>query len=240
MKNAETGGATVTVQPNPFGPFIGKSDIPAIRDRKKSDKKIQFERQLLEAFFDLPLVAISEKILNRYVEATTKKIHIAVAPHTERIYARLLKPLRSAKKSYCLGDYGSTIALCGTAGEMLAIFIWKINEIKLNGRQMNKTDEEGLFGRRVEMLSQKKRLEVLKTFRMIDGKQLEKFEEIKNIRRQHLHFWDASVRGEKGEALKVLKKCLQLFKEITGIGFAEGGKVKIDPKMLKHFEGTKD
>lgn len=67
------------------------------------------------------------------MEATTEESHAAIVPHTKEIFERITKPLRSAKKYYCLGDYAATIALCGTVTEMLAILVWKINDVRLRG-----------------------------------------------------------------------------------------------------------
>lgn len=40
----------------------------------------------------------------------------------------------------------------------------------------------------------------------------------------------------KVDALDVFKKSFQLFKEITGIGLADAGTVKVNPLLMKLFE----
>jgi len=134
----------ITGQINFFGPYLKKEDIPKILDPKFSDTILQFERDLFNWFFELPLSALSKEILERYVEATTQDSHTAIVPHTKEIFERLLKPLRSAKKCYCLGDYAATIALCGVVGEMLAILLWKINDVRLKGNPITEPDEIGI------------------------------------------------------------------------------------------------
>jgi len=91
-------GKTITVQINFFGPYLKKEDIPKILDPKFSDTVLQLERDLFNWFFELPLSALSNEILERYVEATTEDSHTAIIPYTKEIFERLLKPLRSAKK----------------------------------------------------------------------------------------------------------------------------------------------
>jgi len=227
---------TITAQINFFGPYLKKEDIPKILDPKFSDTIRQLERVLLNSFFELPLNALSKEILERYVEATTEDLHTVIVPHTKEIFERLLKPLRSAKKCYCLGDYVATIALCGTVGEMLAILLWKINDFRLNGRPITEQDEIGIFSSSFENLGQDRRLKILKTFGYITETQYNSFDIIRKIRKPYLHLWTTDLQNEQTDALDVFKKSFQLFKEVTGIGLADAGTVKVSPLLMKLFE----
>src|SRR3990167_5929003 len=229
-------GNTITVQINFFGPFLKKEDISKILDPKFSDTILQHERDLFNWFFELPLSALSNEILERYVEATTEDSHTAIVPHTKEIFERLLKPLRSAKKCYCLGDYAATIALCGTVGEMLAILLWKINDVRLKGNPITVQDEIGIFGSSFENLGQDKRLKILKTFGHITEIQRNNFDIIRKSRKPYLHLWTTYLKNEQADALDVFKKSFQLFKEITGIGLADAQTVKVNPLLMKLFE----
>jgi len=229
-------GKTITVQINFFGPYLKKEDIPKILDPKFSDTVLQLERDLFNWFFELPLSALSNEILERYVEATTEDSHTAIVPYTKEIFERLLKPLRSAKKCYCLGDFAATIALCGTVGEMLAILLWKINDVRLKGKPITEQDEIGIFGSSFENLNQDKRLKILKTFGHITEPQFASFEVIRKSRKPYLHLWTTNLKNEQSDALDVFKKSFQLFKEVTGIGLADAGTVKVNPLLMKLFE----
>jgi hypothetical protein len=226
----------ITVQINFFGPYLKKEDIPKILDPKFSDTILQHERDLFNWFFELPLTALSKEILERYVEATTEDSHTAIVPHTKEIFERLLKPLRSAKKCYCFGDYAATIALCGTVGEMLAILLWKINDVRLKGNPITEQDEIGIFGSTFENLGQDKRLKILKTFGHITETQHDSFDIIRKSRKPYLHLWTTNLENEQADALDVFKKSFQLFKEVTGIGLADAGTVKVNPLLMKLFE----
>jgi len=226
----------ITVQINFFGPGLAKEDIPKILDPKFADTVYQHQKDLFNWFFELPLTALSKQILERYVEATTEESHAVIVPHTKEIFERLLKPLRSAKKCYCLGDYAATIALCGTVGEMLAILLWKINDVRLKGNPITEQDEAGIFGSTFENLNQDKRLRVLKTFGHITEAQFASFEVIRKSRKPYLHLWTTDLQNEQADALNVFKKSFQLFKEITGIGLADAGTVKVNPLLMKLFE----
>lgn len=226
----------IIVQINFFGPYIKKEEISKILDPKFADTIFEHQRDLFNWFFELPLSALSEQILERYVEATTEESHTAVVPHTKEIFERLLKPLRSAKKCYCLGDYAATIALCGTVGEMLAILLWKINDVRLKGNPITEQDEIGIFGSSFENLNQDKRLKILKTFGHITEAQLTNFDVIRKSRKPYLHLWTTDLKNEQADSLDAFKKSFQLFKEITGIGLADAGTVKVNPLLMKLFE----
>lgn len=226
----------IIVKFNFFGPYLKKEDIPKILDSKFTNAIFQHQRELFSQFFKLPLSALSKEILERYAEATTEESHTAIVPHTKEISERLLKPLHSAKKCYCLGDYAATIALCGMVGEMLAILLWKINEVRLKGNLITEQDEIGIFGSSFENLGQDKRLKVLKTFGHITETQLSNFDTIRRSRKPYLHLWTTDLKNEQTDALDVFKKSFQLFKEITGIGLADAQTVKVNPLLMKLFE----
>ncbi len=225
----------ITVQINYFGPYLTKEDIPKILNPMLANTILEHQSDLLNSFFGLPISALSLEILERYVEVTDNGLHTAVVPHTAEILERLLKPLRSAKRSYSLGDYVATIALCGIVGEMLAILLWKINDVRLKGSQITEKEEKSLFGRTFEMLGQEKKIEILKTFGHIDDMHYQLFKDVKDSRRPYLHLWTADFTKEKEDAMDVFQKTFQLFKDVTGIGLADAGTVRVNPLLMKLF-----
>ncbi|TSD02022.1 MAG: Uncharacterized protein Athens071425_176 [Parcubacteria group bacterium Athens0714_25] len=229
----------IEIQLNFFGPFLEDSDLSKILDLKVAGFKEEFDRDLLISFFNLPIEALSREIVGRYIEVTTKETHTAIVPHTERLFERLLKPLRSAKKNYCLGEYSATIALCGTVAEMLALLLWEINEVRLRGQVIKKNEEKGLFGKNFDDLNHARRLNVLKTFGFISDDQFQKFEQIRKKRNSYLHSWTVNLSNEKQDALNSFKLIFQLFMEITEIGLADAGTVRVNPKILKLFNDIK-
>lgn len=141
-------------------------------------------------------------------------------------------PLRSAKKCYCLGDYSATIALCGIVGEMLAILLWKINDVRLKGEPITERAERGLFGKTFELLGQEKKIKILKTFGHINEIQYANFNLLRESRRPYLHLWNTDLINEQAVALDVFKKSFQLFKEVTGTRLADAGSVAVNPLLL--------
>lgn len=229
-------GKTIIVRFNFFGPHIKKEDVSRILNNKSSDTDTLRHRSLLKSFFGLPSEALSEEILNRYIAATMVEGNSFLVPHTKEIFERLLKPLRNAKKGYCLGDYVSTIALCGVVGEMMAILLWKINDARLKGGPITERQEVGIFGSSFENLGQYKRLRILETFGHIPEVQFDNFDAIRKSRKPYLHLWTADLKNEQSVALEVYKKAFQLFNEVTGIGLADARSVTINPLLLRFLD----
>lgn len=229
----------IPVQINFFGPYVKKEEIPKILNLKIT-APYNVQADLLQQFFELPFRALSQKILDRYIEVTPKNLHISITLYTKKIFERLLKPLKAAKKNYCLGDYSSTIASCGIVGEMLAILLWKINEPRLKGQPITEKDEKDLFGSTFEKLGQKRRLEILKIFGYINEFQHRNFVAIKNSRRPYLHLWSVDLKNDRKDALDTFKKAFQLFREITDIGITDARTVKVNPLLIKLFENAKE
>lgn len=121
---------------------------------------------------------------------------------------------------------------------MLAILLWKINDVKLKGKSITEQDEIGIFGSSFENLNQDKRLRILKTFGHVTETQYNNFDLIRKSRKPYLHLWTTDLKNEQSDALDVFKKSFQLFKEITGIGLADAGTVKVNPLLMKLFENV--
>jgi HEPN domain-containing protein len=161
-----------------------------------------------------------------------------IVPHTAKIFERLLKPLKSAKRNYSLGDYLATVSTCGIVGEMLTILIWEINDVRLNNKPLSKSMEKVILGHSFEeRLSQDRRLKILKAFGLISESQYQELNSIREIRNRYLHSWKEESLNEKKDAFDTIKYAFRIFREITGIGIGdEPGTIKINPKLLKLFE----
>jgi hypothetical protein len=226
---------TINIQLNYFGPYIARDEVGRSMGAKPEPGGILgHPAYMLASFFNLQFESLSKEVLERYADVTPDELHLPIVPHSKEILERLLIPLKSAKKNYCLGDYSATIALCGIVGEMLAMLLWKINETKINNTAMNEDQEKALFGSTFEKLGQERRLDVLKVYGMVDDSKFIMLKEIKNGRRPYLHLWSTSLKRE--DALHLFKNAFSLFKEITGIGIATAGEVKINPLLLKLFK----
>jgi len=232
-------GNRITIKFNYFGPFIKKEDLEKVLDPEFNSligTVYEINRIILEEFFELPVSVLKKETIERYEETTSTDLHFYIVPHSDKIEEKLLKPLQSAKRNYCLGDYISTIAVCGIFAEMLAILVWKMNELNVSGRRLLEKEEEKLFGRSFENLGQDQRINILSVLNLIDAGQKEKFDQIRRVRRQYLHFWSSAIKDQRRHSLEVLKHSFHLLREITDIGLADAGTVKVNPKLVKMIE----
>jgi hypothetical protein len=225
-----------------FGPLIKREDVEKILDPKFSGLEgtlYEANKDLLERFFDLPIGAISTEIMDRYLEVSDGH-YLPIAPYTPQIGDRLLNPLRSAKRNYCLGDYSAAIAIAGMVGEMLAILVWKIYDVQFKGRTITEQEEEGMFGKTFEELGQDRRLGIIRACGFTSDDQHRLFMEIKNGRNRYLHSWTVDPSDPRCVALDAVRKAFRLFQEITAVGLGDKGTVKMNPLFLKLFNVSGD
>lgn len=230
----------ILIRINSFGALIKKEDISKILDKENRELDLEFTRTILSNFFDLPMEALSQDILERYTEVTTENTHTPVAPSEDRLFERLTKPLSSAKKNYCLGEYAAAIALSGTVAEMLILLLWEIDEIRIKGELISSQQEKALFGKKFDDLVHFRRVQILKTFGIITEGQYKLFDQIRKKRNDYLHSWSVDVGNEKEDAAECVRSIFQLFLEITQIGISDAGTVKINPKLLKFFKEVEE
>lgn len=219
-------GKDILVQINFFGPVItnlADEDIPKLINGELKPVA-EIYKILLESFFEFPLSALSVPIIKRYMEVTTKEIHSSIVPSTEQLHVKLLRPLSSAKRNYCLGDYLATIAVSGMIAEMLTGLIWV----------MHGDSKEKINGKRFDDLSHAKRINLLLSEKIIPKLLYDDFDFIKKIRNKYLHSWKADFSNEKKDAMASVKKAFKLYKKVVQVS-QKGGKVAINPLLLKLF-----
>lgn len=228
---------TIPVQVNFFGPNLNSNDVRVILDPRLDDHMKSTNIALLEGFFDLPVLALNSEILKRYLKAS-KYTYLAFIPHSDKIYKKLINPLRIAKKAYCLGDYLAVISSCGVVCEMLALFIWNFGNIQLNNRKLNVEDEIKLFGKAFEKLSQNRRVEILKSLGRINTEQFSEFNDIRARRNPYLHLWSKEILNEESDAFQTMKKTFNLFDQIIGLRWSKDG-LRMSPELKKLYQSEK-
>lgn len=220
----------ILLQMNMFGPFLKKEDL-------KDIKGDQITVNALEIFFNRPFSTLDKKILNRYCEITTEDTHLSITPADKDIVEKIVLPLILAKRHYCLGEYLSCIAISGLIGEMLAILVRKMTEIRIHGAEISPEQEKIIFGNKFEgTLGQERRVKILREIKAIDDDYYQKIYEVSRIRNNYLHSWERNAKQAKGDAKKVAKRVFELFKATTNIDIViENGhqKISVNPKLLK-------
>lgn len=69
---------------------------------------------------------VTEQIRSRYFSIHTMDLEILLVPAENVVLNKIVWPLRSAKKAYCLEDFLGCIALCGMVCEMAVVFIYDL------------------------------------------------------------------------------------------------------------------
>ncbi|MBW1714025.1 MAG: hypothetical protein JRJ59_12870, partial [Deltaproteobacteria bacterium] len=102
--------ATMEVMFNYLGRPVCKEYLDRLHDGK--DHSVDPEYQTMERVLEVPIEHMPREVLERYVEVSGKKFYIGIFPHTDKLFERVLSPLKSAKRLYCLGEYLASIELC--------------------------------------------------------------------------------------------------------------------------------
>ncbi len=130
-----------------------------------------------------------DSLVARYKEISVEPARLIAAPAEERILTKLVWPLRHAKACYMAGNYLGAISLCGMVGEMAAILLFKVSDITINGHKITRNDEINLFGSEFEKLGQERRVDVVRTYNLIDAPTEINLGLIRIKRRRYLHIY---------------------------------------------------
>ncbi|RJR32150.1 hypothetical protein C4569_00335 [Candidatus Parcubacteria bacterium] len=223
-----------------FGPFIENCKIDDLLS-PSTNQAIKHTVTQLEYFFERPITTINQDILKRYTEITTQETHVTITPSYQNIIERIIDPLISAKRQYCLGEYLSCIALSGIISEMLTLLIWKMSNFNIRGQKITEEDEKKLFGQSFEDIRQIRRENILLAIKTIGGKIYEQFEVIRNIRNKYLHSWEYDTRQQKGDANKTILAAFKLYKAIADMTLVikEGNQtISISPALLDYLKSS--
>ncbi|MBI4115134.1 MAG: hypothetical protein HY447_01010 [Candidatus Omnitrophica bacterium] len=222
---------------NLFGGWDSRFTPKDVKERKKGS----------EIFADLIEMMLEDKIENldlieieRFAELSTPELYIPIVPDEPKFIDRLARPLKSAKRLYCFGEYLSTIALCGLVGESLTMLIYRIYKFEINKKIIDKKQEEQLFGREFDNLDQYRRINVLKGLGLISEEQHQMFSELRQLRRPYLHLWEVDTSNIQGDAKKSFIIATNLFKSVTRIGIGSKGELIMDPNLLNYIKAHQE
>jgi hypothetical protein len=175
-----------------------------------------------------------ESLLGRYLEISKEKKRLFAAPADETILEKLFWPLRHAKASYMFGNYLGTISLCGMVAEMVAILLFEMHRIEINGKPITEKGQEDLFGTRFENLGQDRRVRVLKAYGLIDHEMASQFDTIRIKRRRYLHFLSQSHQQLAADAVEVFLATASIVAGVIGQDI-EDGKLRLNPALMAYL-----
>jgi hypothetical protein len=171
----------------------------------------------------------------RYREISSEPTPLNFAPADPRLDDKLVAPLRAAKASYMLGSPMATVALAGSVSEMIAVLLWEVAEVTVNGSPLDENAEKALFGSSFEKLGQERRESVLKAYGLSTSEMSTDFHTIRTLRRRYLHLWQQDHKDLAADAVKCYHAAVRLA--VASIGqVADGGVVSLSGPMLKYLE----
>jgi hypothetical protein len=175
-----------------------------------------------------------EAFVARYLEIAAVPDPLAIVPAESTILEKLVWPLRHAKGSYALGNYLSSIALCGMVGEMVAILLWDISRVALQGHPMTDAEQRAMFGSTFEKLGQERRVDVLHTLNLVDEPTKAAFDSLRAIRRRYLHFLSQAHAQLAPDARRAYEDALKVVAVVLGQKF-DNGKVVLRPELMQYL-----
>lgn len=175
---------------NLFGAWDPRFTAEEVFSRKAGTEAIA---DFIELVLEVKRESLTLKIVQRFAELSPPEVYAPVVPDEEKFIDRLVRPLKSAKRTYCFGEFLATIALSGLAGESLALLAYRIHKFVLNGKQINSEQEKKLFGNEFDNLGQERRIKVLECLGYIDLDDVGRFLDLKGCRDKYLHLWEVDT-----------------------------------------------
>lgn len=226
--------AAIQVVMNYLGTPVTKEYINHLLDGK--DHSGEFEYRMILHVLELPPEHMPMVVLERYVEISSKESYTAIFPHTDKLFERFLVPFKAAKRAYCLGEFLACIELSAHLGEMLALLLWQITPISLNGKTVGAKMEKAIWGSEFEKMGQEKRIDLLKVLSAISGDEEQLLDFLRSTRRKYFHFWDTTTERIKDDALECFLKLASLVQMVLRIEY-DNGTVKLNP-LLEAYLAT--
>lgn len=173
--------------------------------------------------------------VERYHEINKENPRWHVPPNEQNILEKIVWPLRQAKANYVLGNCLATIALCGMVAEMLAILLFEINTITVNGQPITESEQDSIFGSKFEKLAQSRRVKVLKAYSIIGDDLAENFGKVAASRNRYLHNWSADHEKLELDARETYLATVAIAVAATGQRFHEG-RVYMAPALVRYLQ----
>jgi hypothetical protein len=220
--------AAIHVVLNYLGTPVATEYIDRLLDGQ--DHSGDFEYRMIRHVLELPPEQMPREVLERYVEISSKESYTAIFPHTDKLFERFLVPFKAAKRTYCLGEFLACIELSAHLGEMLALLLWQITPISLNGKTVDAQMEKSIWGSEFEKMGQEKRIDLLKVLGAISGNEEQLLDFLRSTRRKYFHFWNTSTERIKDDALECFLKLASLVQLVLRIEY-DNGAVKLNPLL---------
>lgn len=176
-----------------------------------------------------------KSLIDRYRHISIESQRLLAAPAEKNILEKLVWPLKHSKSSYMVGNFLGTISLCGMVAEMVAILVFDISNVTINGKPMAEEQQRALFGSSFERLGQERRVSILRSYGLIDDQTKARFDLVREKRRRYLHFFSQEHTNLADDAVKVFDATVALVVSVIGQGF-DDGKIVLNASLMKYLE----
>jgi hypothetical protein len=174
-----------------------------------------------------------DSLTARYKEISQEKARLFAVPDDQRILEKLVWPLRHAKASYVVGNFLSTIALCGAVAEMMALFLFEISV--LEGIEVKDSTGSAVMSKAFERERQVDRLKILLANNLIGADLKTDFDLIRTTRRKYQHLWSQDHASLQADSLAVFISTVAVVVGSLGLSM-NAGKVVLKPAVLKYLQ----
>jgi hypothetical protein len=225
--------ATINVVLN----YLGVPVPPEYLDRlfDGADHSGDLEYRMIQHVLEVPPQHLPRTVLERYVKVSAAETYTAIFPHTSKLFERFLVPFKSAKRMYCLGEFLACVELSAHLGEMLALLLWQITPVTLNGKPMDAAAEKALWGSEFEKLGQERRINVLQAFSAVSTDDVRDLDYLRATRRKHFHFWSTDTDTLPEDAFQCFLRIAALVRSVLQIEYDQGS-VKLNPLLVAYLE----
>jgi hypothetical protein len=171
-----------------------------------------------------------DAIVSRYLEISKENGNrIVAAP--KGVLEMLIWPLRYAKGSYALANYLGSLALCGTACEMGAIFIYEayVAFLAHEGRYLNRKSK---YAKPQSFVGAKQfeRVLFLLDLKLITPAVKDDFDIVRLARNRHLHLQPALRETIAQDAARAFLAAIRAIKHVLGFDIRDG-KIVLRPEV---------
>ena len=174
-------------------------------------------------------------ITARYKQISTEDVRLSLAPNEDRIMTAIVWPLRHAKAGFLTGNFAGTVSLSGSVAEASAILLFDVQKPTLKGGEIAKGDQEGLFGKPYDRLTQYRRIRVLQTLGLTTDDAHTRFERLRTTRNTYVHPTSKKEREPEADAVQAYRDAVWLACFVIGQDF-EGGRLKIRQSLLDYLK----
>jgi len=174
-----------------------------------------------------------QSLTARYKEISQEKARLSLVPRDQRILEKLVWPLRHAKASYVVGNFLSTISLCGSVAEMMALFLFEMSALEGAGVQ----NESGgaVISESFERERQSDRVKILLANKLIGADLKKEFDLVRTTRRKYQHLWSQDHATLQPDSLAVFISTVAIVVGSLGFSVSAGATV-YKPGVLKYLQ----